>query len=329
MATATAPPEGGSPKEAGPVTELVVASPPQSRWTIRQIECFVALAETLHFGRAAAKLHMTQPAFSRQIKSLEEALGLHLVERDSQSVNLTLAGEALLVGSGEALTSMQNAIVRARLFQQGLAGSLRIGYTDFAISSVLPDILCAFKQDFPEIALEPAQGATRDLLNDLHERRLDIAFVTGPVAKDGLETVLVSSNKLLAVLYESHPLAKKQTITLADLADEDFVFGSPKLWRYFLRHIDQVFDAAQIRPNVVETAFNSEGLFGLVAGKLGVTLYPDCVLNYYRRGLVIRSVSGLDAAIPTIAVWQQQSQSRALEHFRAVLANCLDRSQRG
>ena len=323
MATKKLPHCGERPVAQEPAAETKAAEAAQSRWTLRQIECFVALAETLHFGRAADKMHMTQPAFSRQIKSLEESLDIRLVDRDSQHVSLTPAGEAFLVGSGEALTALQNAVVRAKLFERGFAGSIRIGYTDFAISSMLPNVLCAFRQAFPEIVLEPSQGATRDLLRDLRERRLDVAFVTGPVVEEGLDAVPVSTNKLLAVLYESHPLAGKESLTLGDLADEDFVFGSPKLWRHFLRHVDRVFDAARIQPNIVETAFNSEGLFGLVAGKLGITLYPDCVLNYYRRGLVMRRVDGLDATVPTVAAWPADGQSKALGHFRAVLRDCL------
>ena len=306
-----------------PALKLADAQAMGTRWNLRQIQCFVALAEALHFGHAAEKMNMTQPALSRQIKSLEEALGLHLVERDSQSVSLTPAGEAFLRGSGEALTALQNAVVRARLFQGGFAGSIRIGYTDFAISSVLPDVLCAFKQAYPKVMLEPFQGATLDLLSDLREQRLDIVFVTGPVVEEGLESLAVSSNRLLAVFYESHPLAHKPTLTLGDLVDEDFVFGNPRLWRYFLRHIERIFDEAGVQPNIVETAFNSEGLFGLIAGKLGITLYPDCVLNYHRVGLVLREVSDLEAAIPTLAVWRTGDPARSLQHFRGVLGDCL------
>ena len=311
-----------------PLDEAALADPGapqtgQSRWTLRQIECFAALAETLHFGRAAEKMHMTQPAFSRQIKGLEDSLGVRLVDRDSQSVSLTSAGEAFLGGSSEALTALQNAVARARLFENGFAGRIRTGYTDFAISSVLPEIFCAFKQAYPDILLEPFQAATRDLLKGLHERSLDIAFVTGPVLEEGLECRLVSSNKLLAVLYDSHPLAEKESLTLGDLAGEGFVFGNRSLWRHFLMHIDRIFDAAQIQPNVVETAYNSEGLFGLVAGRLGITLYPDCVLNYHRVGLVFRAIADLDAAIPTIAAWRSDERSKALDHFRRVMGDCL------
>lgn len=323
MATRKRPHRGHDPADQATAPPPAASQAGHARWTLRQIECFVALAERLHFGRAAERMNLTQPAFSRQIKNLEESLGVLLVERDSQNVGLTPAGEAFLRGSSEALTALQNAVEWAKLFQSGFAGSIRIGYTDFAISALLPDILCAFKQAYPRIIIEPSQGATRNLLSDLRERRLDIAFVTGPVSEDGLVSVPVSTNKLLAVLYKSHRLARKRSITLGDLAGEDFIFGNPKLWRHFLQHVNRVFDGAGIQPNVVETAFNSEGLFGLVAGKLGITLYPDCVLNYYRRGLVIRKVDGLEAAVPTVAAWRRDDPSKALDHFRAVLGDCL------
>ena len=290
-----------------------------TRWNLRQIQCFVALADMLHFGRAAERMHMTQPAFSRQIKHLEEGLGFRLVDRDSQKVKLTPAGEAFVQGSGEALTVLDNAVTRASLFDQGLAGTIRIGYTDFAISSALPQLLRGFKQAYPEVVLEPFQGSTRDLLTKLRERRLDIAFATGPIFEEGLASAQVTRNKLLVVLYESHPLAAKPAISLSDLAGEDFVFGNPALWQHFLRHIDRVFDQAQFQPHVAETAFNSEGLFGLVAGQFGITLYPDCVLNYHRLGLVFRPLSDLETAIPTDAVWRKDDPSQILWNFRRVL----------
>lgn len=312
------------PTERAAAGEVADIHALQSRWTLRQIQCFMALASTLHFGRAAEKMHMTQPAFSRQIMSLEESLEVRLVERDSQTVCLTPAGEAFLEGSGEALTALQNAAMRAKLFDSGFAGCVRVGYTDFAISAALPHIFCAFKQAYPQIVLESAQGATRDLLVDLRERRLDIVFVTGPIVGEGLESRAVASNRLLAVLYDGHPLADKPALLLRDLVDEGFIFGSPGLWKHFLKHIERVFDAAGYQPNVVETAFNSEGLFGLIAGKLGITLYPDCVLNYHRAGLVLRRVEDLDAAIPTVATWRSDDRSKALDHFRTVLGDCLE-----
>lgn len=286
------------------------------RYTLRQMQSFAALADLLHFSRAAERMNMTQPAFSRQIIALEEALDVKLVERNSHHVKLTAAGNAFLSGCRDAFDVLDRASRRATLLQRGFEGSIRIGYTDFAISSDLPMLLHGFRRQFPKVILEPFQGSTRELLAHLQEERLDVAFATGPIDQPGLTVRPFTENGLLAVLSEGHPLADRPEITLADLADEDFVFGVPRLWRFFLRHVERVFDDAGIEPHIVERGFNSEGLFGLVAGQMGITLYPDCVRNYHRRGLVLREVKGLTARIPTVATWRESGETAALSNFQ-------------
>ncbi len=293
------------------------------RFNLRQMQCFAALAELLHFSRAAERVNMTQPAFSRQIIALEDALDVKLVERNSHDVKLTPAGKAFLSGCREAFDVLEKASRRATLIQRGFEGSIRVGYTDFAISSDLPNVLRGFRKRFPGVILEPFQASTRELLVQLEEDRLDVAFVTGPVQQEGLSAVPFTQSGLLVVLWEGHPLADEAEIKMADLAGEDFVFGIPKLWRSYLRHIDRVFADAGIEPNIVDHGFSSEGLFGLVAGQLGITLYPDCIRNYYRRGLLIREVSGLKAKIPTVAVWRDGDESNPLVNFQDFLHESL------
>lgn len=291
--------------------------------TLRQMECFVALAEQLHFGRAAAKVNMTQPAFSRQIMAIEEALDVKLVERNSHMVLLTSAGEAFLDGCRDTFAALENADRRTRLVESGYEGIVRIGYTDFAISADLPSLLHNFRRRFPRIVLEPFQGSTQELLGALEQQRLDVCFVTGPVRRQGLSSQLFTENSLLAVLWEGHAVAGRPEITMNDIADQDFIFGVPRLWRHYMRHIERVFDDALIQPNIVERAFNSEGLFGLVAGQMGITIYPDCVRNYYRRGLVLKEIKGLDAKIPTLATWRDEEGSPALANFQTFLCEHL------
>lgn len=298
----------------------------QSHLNLRQIQCFIALTETLHFGRAAEKVHMTQPAFSRHIKNLECALDLSLVHRDSHSVSLTTAGKAYLAGCKEAIRALDTAASDARLYQEGFIGKIQIGYTEFAIIDQLPYIMCDFKQEFPRVVQISIQGDTADLLSRVHDKTLDIAFVTGPIVADDLNSIPVSNNRVLAILYDTHPLARKQTLTMADLVHEEFVSGDPGVWAYYLKHIERAFDEFGERPTTVQTAYSSEGLFGIVAGKLGVTLYPDCVANFYRSGLVFREVADLDITIPTLAVWRTDDQAEVLGHFLSSLNKFLEKS---
>ncbi len=303
-----------------PATEADPGAPQQRiHWTFRQVECFLALAETLNFSRAAERVHITQPAFSRNIIKMEESLGLRLVDRDTHAAKLTPAGEIVLRGCHEALGALDGAIERAVLTQRGFAGLLRVGYTDFAISSFLPEAIRRFKRRCPRVKIETLSGASSDLVEQLREERLDLVCVTGPVEEEDLEVRPVVTNRLLAVMPDSHPLARKGSISLADLAAESFVFGAPKYWRHYMGHIERVFERAGIRPSIVETAHNSEGLFGLIASGLGITLYPDCVLNYHRRGLACREIAGVSDEIPTVAVWRSGDRSEVVANFLGFL----------
>ncbi len=293
--------------------------PPRIHWTFRQVECFLALAETLNFSRAAERVHITQPAFSRHIIKMEESLGLRLVDRDTHAVKLTPAGEIVLRGCHEALGALDGAIDRAVLTQRGFAGLLRLGYTDFAISSFLPEVIRRFKRRCPRVKIETLAGASSDLIELLREEQLDLACVTGPIEASDLEVRPIARNRLLAVMPESHPLAQRGTIRLADLAAEHFVFGAPKFWRHYLRYIDRIFERAGFHPSIVGTAHNSEGLFGLIASGLGITLYPDCVLNYYRRGLICREIADVGDEISTVVAWRSEESSEIVANFLSFL----------
>lgn len=288
--------------------------------TLRQMECFLALAELRHFGRSADRVHMTQPAFSRQIQALETSLKMALVIRHSQKVELTAAGTAFLDACLKTTSALDKGIERARHAEQGHEGYVRVGYTDFAISGALAQFLGTFRKSHPGVVIEPIQGATVDLLEKVHEGAVDVAFVTGPIHEPKLVSEPFDTFAVLAVLGENHPLADSPRLLLKDLAAEDFIFGVPHLWRHYMHHINRLFAEANISPKITDTAFNSEGLFGLIAAGLGITLYPDCARNYYRRGVVMRDIDGIEAAVPVLAVWRDRPLPPALTRFHTALA---------
>lgn len=285
------------------------------RYTLRQIECFIALSGELHFGRAAEKANITQPALSRQIVALEEAVRAQLVKRGNGSVELTAAGIAFLAGCREALDVLEAANRRAQLIASGAEGSIRIGYTDFAISSRLPDLLVAYRRVRPGVAVEPFQSSSQELLERLENKQLDVVFVTGPIEREGVATAPFVENRLIGVLYDGHPLAAKKSLSMADFAGQDLVLGVERYWSNYLNHLLQAFKRADISMRVVERGYNSEGLFGLVAAQLGVTIYPDCVFNYVRRGLILREIDDLSIRVPTQLAWRGLDAAPDVDEF--------------
>ena len=285
------------------------------RFGIRHIRHFTAVAEELHFRRAAERLNMAQPALSRSIKHLEGQIGLQLLERTNRSVSLTKAGEVFLDGCRRMLDTMEGAVLQARKASIGEVGHLVIGYTDFAISGALPQILQDFRQRFPGITVEPIHNVTMRQLEGLESGRLDFGFITGPFERPGYRSVAVQDDAYVAILYEGHPLAKKPEIALAELADEPFVLGSPQDWQHFHDHLNRLCRAAGFVPKMVQQAYNSEGIFGLISCEMGITVHTECAYNYVRKGLAVRPISGLDETLTTLAVWQDNEISPARKVF--------------
>lgn len=285
------------------------------KWNLRQIQCFVVLASTPHFGNAARLLNMSQSALSRQIQALEQYFQLNLVQRDSHSVAITPSGLAFLKGCRIALAELQKGASNAALIQRGAEGELRVGYTDFAIISILPRILARFSESHPGIALDSWQGSTDVMLELLHEHQLDIIFATGPVQDELVEKLEITTYPLIAIFPESHPLAKCQPLQMSDLRKEKFIFGNSKYWKHFLFHIQRAFTIAEYEPKVVMRAYNSEGIFGLVSANIGITIYPDIAENHHRSGIVMRPIRDLKIDIPILAVWRKADNYIPLQYF--------------
>ncbi len=275
------------------------------KFGLRHIRYFVAVAEELHFRRAATRLNVAQPAISRAIGHLESELGFALFDRTGRRVALTAAGASFLVGCRRLLTGMDTAIDEARDVDAGRIGSLRVGYTDFAISGALPGILTEFQRLHPGITLKPRHGVTRDQLIALAEGTLDIGFVTGPIALPGFGQHPIQAERLVCVVHEGHRLARRASIRMADLAGEDFVLGPARDWSHFHQELYPICRRAGFSPNVVQEAYNSAAILGLVASRMGLTILTESVATPARPGLVTLPIKGLSERLATVAIWAE------------------------
>lgn len=289
------------------------------RFGIRHVKHFKAVAEELHYSRAAKQLNIAQPALSRSIKHLEGQIGVQLLERNNRKVSLTNAGKVFLEGCRTLIDSMEGTVVQTRKASIGEAGHLIVGYTDFAISGVIPGILRDFRKLYPNISMEPVHGFTRSQLASLESDKLDLGFVTGPIERPGYKTITVQQDSFEAVFYENHPLAQKDSVELAELAEEPFILGSLPEWEHYHDHLSRICRAAGFVPKVVQSAFNIDGILGLVACEMGITIQPACMRNYFRRGLLIRPIHGIGDTVPTIAIWKDRDELSTQQTFARFL----------
>ena len=191
---------------------------------LRQIRSFLSIAETLHFGRAAELIHLSQPALSLQIRALEEEVGVRLFERNRRKTTLTAAGFAFRDDAAAALSQLEQAIRSARLAADGKLGRLRIGFISTAVSEIVPDIVRQFRKLNPEVELSLRNILTAEQVQMLETGSLDIGFLRLPIGgHSALDVVTVHREPFVLVVPSSHKLAKRKRVRLREVAGQDFV----------------------------------------------------------------------------------------------------------
>lgn len=285
----------------------------------QRLRSLIVLAEELHFGRAAARLYTTQPALSRGIRALEEAVGVALFERSTRRVRLTSAGEAFAAECRLALAHIERAAGAAHDAATGRAGRLRVGYMDFAINGRLPPLVRDFRAQYPRTALDLEYLPSARQHTALLEGRIDIGFMIGEFESTRVHNVLVDQDEHVALLPDAHPLAARRTLRLSDLAGEPWVMGSEEAFGTYRRLLLPLCHEAGFMPEVVQQASNSSGIFGMVAAGVGVTVYAGCARNVRRIGVVVKPLADVSATIPVFAAWVAEGASEVLGRFTEFL----------
>lgn len=285
------------------------------KFGLRHIRYFTAVAEELHFRRAAVRLGIAQPALSRAIRYLEHELAVTLFERSNRSVVLTPAGKTFLEGCRSVINTVERTVDDTRQVHRGQIGTLRIGYTDFAIAGALPNLMKEFQRMQPGIVLQPHHDVTADQLRKLEEGNLDIGFVTGPITRPGYDQCLIQRDRLICVVYEHHPLAERSSVRLDELANEDFVHGPTRDWEHFYAYLMPLCHRCGFVPRIVQEAFNSAGILGLVASGMGVTILTESTHSLAVKGLVAIPLEDVPERLTTVALWNSNNARGSIGMF--------------
>jgi DNA-binding transcriptional LysR family regulator len=257
---------------------------------LHQLRCFVAVAEELHFGRAAARLNMTQPPLSRQIQVLEHTLDAPLFDRTSRSVRLTPAGRGFLVEAQRILKLAASAALVANRVAAGKSGLIKVGFTAAAAYTFVPELIAACRAKLPEIELVLREMVTSDQIEALESGQIDVGLVRPPVARPELDAVRVVSEPLLAALPKGHALARKKTLAIRDFDDQPFIMYSPFESRYFYDLLVTQFTTARILPRYVQHLSQIHSVLALVRAGLGLALVPKSAAALQFAGVVLRPV---------------------------------------
>lgn len=286
---------------------------------LRQLRQFVALAEHLHFGRAAAALHISQPPLSRSIQDLEARLGATLFDRSRRKVELTEAGTWYLEEARQVLARLERAGRTVAEMGAGGAGTLRIGFVSIADYSVLPGLLRRYKAAHPGVTLALREMVTEAQVTALTTGEIDLGFVLPPLAGTPLESVLLHREGLVVALPETHPLARKSgPLRIAGLSGDAFVTVPRVLAPALSDSVADLCAQAGFVPRVAQEAVQMQTVVSLVSSGLGVAIVPASMLNLKRRGVVYRPVRDEHRRVELRLAWRREAHSAALGRFIAL-----------
>jgi DNA-binding transcriptional LysR family regulator len=248
---------------------------------LRQIRSFLSIAETLHFGRTAELIHLSQPALSLQIRALEEEVGVRLFERNRRKTTLTAAGVAFRDDAAAALSQLDEAIRMARLAARGKLGILRIGFISTVGSEIVPTIVRQFRELNPEVEFSLRAITTADQVPMLETGSLDIGFLRLPIGgHPTLDVATVHREPFVLVVPASHNLAKRKRVRLREVASHEFVMYERTYAPGFHDLILGLLREAGIVPNVSQTAAEISTLISLVAAQMGVAILPASAVKH-------------------------------------------------
>ncbi len=287
---------------------------------IRQMRYFVVLAETLHFGRAAERLHLSQPPLSRQIALLEKELGVRLLERHSRHATLTYAGRRFLEDSKAVLASFDQACRNAQLAERGELGELSIGFMMHAAYTVVPSLVRRYVARYPQVHIELREVVPGSLAGAVLSGRFDAGILFNPGFIRGLEIRPIHREQLCLAVSSSHPLATRASVRAKDLESEPLIAAPVEVAPLLREAIVKYCSTGGFEPTIRFETELQQTIVSLVAENLGVALVPQSMRKLGIAGVTFRDLTKPPTVTHVIA-WQPGNLNPALRPFLAEAGN--------
>lgn len=280
---------------------------------LRHLRYFIAVAEELHFGRAAERLNISQPPLSHQIQILEQEIGARLFARTNRSVQLTAAGQQFLLDARAIMQNVAQAADKAARLHRGDEGELRIGFTSSApFISVVSDALFTFRQRHPAVHLQMQEINTRQQLAPLSDGRLDLGVMRNTPLPETLQHQLILQEPMYALVHRRHRLASRKQIAVSELASEPFVFFDPQVGTALYTEVLSLLARYQIQPNIAQEVGEAMTIIGLVSTGLGVSILPASFCRVRLADVVWIPLAEPDAQSEVWLVWSRQREKPAV-----------------
>ncbi|MBC3919958.1 LysR family transcriptional regulator [Undibacterium sp. CY18W] len=295
---------------------------------LRHLRYFIAVAEELHFTRAAERLHIGQPPLSHAIQMLEADVGAQLFERSKRWVRLTEAGKLFLQDARHILALSEQASETARRAQRGETGELRIGFTfSTPFTPLFAAVINGYRQQYPDVTLTLREMATNKQLEALSQHSLDVGFIRPPEGGElarGVSSPLrfktLREDPLVVVLPTTHALAKKKKVPMQDLAQLPFIMYPPSAGTGIYPHILRLCHAAGFAPRVTQEANDASTIIGLVAAGCGISILPGSFYTIHFDGICYRPVADAGATTSLLLAQRKDEVSPLVAAFVGLAA---------
>jgi DNA-binding transcriptional LysR family regulator len=291
---------------------------------LRHLRYFTILAEELHFGHAAERLDIAQPALSQQIRNLERELGVVLLERTRRRVRLTQPGAIFLEHARSTLSQATLAIQSAQQAARGETGNLALGFVTSALYGVFPDVVRVFRQRFQEVHLTLHEMPIVRQMEALRNGHIQVSFLRGPLEEPGLVVKTISREPWVVALPETHRLARRRNINLRSLSEDQFILFPRELAPSLYDQVIGMYLEAGFSPRIALEA-QMQAIVSLVAAGIGVAVVPASLQNLRRKGLVYKPLPSSVPKVELAVAWRRESVSPVLQSFLSVVREVTGR----
>jgi len=282
---------------------------------LRHFRYFLALAEELHFRKAAERLFISQPGLSRQIKEMEKKLGIQLFERHNRKVELTKAGLFLKEEMNRQFNELDRIIKHAKLLNEGLIGDLKVSYVGSAMQEIIPDLLFAFRQEHPDVLFSLKEMDNQNQIEGLLSQDIDIGFVRLERVPRGLKICPLLDEPFCLVLPRDHPIDSNNFKSIAQFKEESFILFDTKYSPTYYEKVMQIFDDHDFSPIVTHNTIHSSSIFKLVENNFGISIVPKSLQSENFSGIKFIELNQIPQRTILSAIWQSKSRNPILKNF--------------
>lgn len=290
---------------------------------LRHFRYFLAVAEDLHFRRAAEQLYLSQPALSRQIKQLEEILELKLFDRHNRKVSLTPAGAYLAGELKDWLGQMDQLLLHTQMVARGVKGRLHLGYIGSAVQNIIPEFLLKVRKDYADLQFRLREMDNQQQVEALLKGEIDLGFVRLDRLPRPLEVRPVYEDTFSLVLPNNHPLAAEDFHSLSQVKDEPFILFEKEYSFSYFEKIMQLFDEAGFSPIVAHYTVQANTIYRLVANGLGMSIVPSVLQHGYDMDIKFIELNQTSIRTTLQVAWHRDNNNPVMQHVLDYLPDQL------